>query len=64
MLISVACVFSLLLHAEQLLLSGASVTGIDINESSIDNPSYSHFKASVTDESAIENIIKDAVSLS
>lgn len=45
--------------AEQLLLSGASVTGIDINESTIDNPSYRHFKASVTDESAIENIIKN-----
>lgn len=43
--------------AEQLIRSGASVIGIDIGKSTIDDPMYKHYQASVTDEPAITGII-------
>lgn len=46
--------------AEQLLLSGATVIGIDIDESTIDEPGYKHYRASVTDEVQIQEIINNA----
>ncbi len=42
--------------AVQLLNSGACVTGIDLNGSTIEDPSYKHFVASVTDEDAVGRI--------
>jgi len=43
--------------AEQLIRSGASVIGIDIGKSTIDDPMYKHYQASVADEPAITGII-------
>ena len=43
--------------ADMLLGSGAKVTGIDINDSTIDSPSYKHYKAGITDEDAIAKAV-------
>ncbi|MCR4688269.1 MAG: SDR family oxidoreductase [Saccharofermentans sp.] len=43
--------------ALQLLSSGAKVLGIDVCESSIEDPMYNHHQASVTDEEAISGIL-------
>lgn len=48
--------------AEQLLDSGATVTGIDVTECDIDMPAYTHYKASITDEDEISKIIDDVIS--
>ncbi|MBR2523916.1 MAG: SDR family oxidoreductase [Clostridiales bacterium] len=42
--------------AESLLKSGAKVIGIDVSGSAIDDPSYTHHTASVTDEEEITKI--------
>ena len=44
--------------AGQLLESGAAVIGIDVNDSDIGSPLYKHYRAGITDETAIEKIIK------
>lgn len=43
--------------AGQLLESGAAVIGIDVNDSDIGSPLYKHYRAGITDETAIEKII-------
>ncbi|MBR6383725.1 MAG: SDR family oxidoreductase [Lachnospiraceae bacterium] len=43
--------------AEQIISLGGHVTGVDKNEAAIDEASYEHFRMSVTDESAIENMV-------
>ncbi len=48
--------------ADQLLDSGATVAGIDVTDCDIDLPSYSHYKASVTDEDEINKIADDVIS--
>lgn len=48
--------------ADQLLDSGATVTGIDVTECDIDMPAYTHYKASITDEDEISKIIDDVIS--
>ena len=44
--------------AEQIISLGGYVIGVDKNEAAIDEASYEHFRMSVTDESAIENMLK------
>lgn len=45
--------------AEKLLESEAIVVGIDIQDSSIENPLYSHYQAGITDENEISRIVTD-----
>ena len=44
--------------AEQIITLGGCVIGVDKNESTINNTSYEHSVISVTDDNAVENLVK------
>lgn len=45
--------------AEQLLLSGAFVAGMDLNEGTVSDKSYTHYKLSINDEQSVMSTVNE-----